>query len=72
MKLDPNAPAFPVLSIDSWGKPHVSGGLTVRQEFAKVAMQELSSLADLSYEKIAEMAVKQADALIAELNKEQA
>lgn len=73
MKLDPNAPAYPVLSMDSWGKPHVSCGITVRQDFAKAMAQQMCSLDhEVSYEKVAEMSVNQADALISELNKEKA
>lgn len=73
MKVDPNAPAYPVLSIDSWNKPHVSGGLTVRQHFAAMAMQGLIAKGCThGPDGVAMIACEYADTLIAELNKEKA
>lgn len=50
-----------------------NSGLTTREYFAGLAMQAISSSPyswDMSYSKIAECAVKQADALIVALSKE--
>ena len=53
------------------------GGLTIRQEFARTAMQAMMPLywatdGEWSMEEVAEGAVQMADALIAELNKPKA
>jgi len=50
------------------------GGLTKREHFAAMAMQGYCAnghYCEASYEVIASMSVKQADVLIAELNKEE-
>lgn len=54
---NPNDPAFQ------------RGGLTKREEFAKAAMQGLIMARFTNSEQIAGWALRQADALIAELNK---
>jgi hypothetical protein len=80
-KVFPNSPAYPELHIhhflsDSDGKdkpavvPRFMGGLTKREYFAAMAMLGHQKTYDLmSYQAIAESCVKQADALIEELNK---
>lgn len=82
MKLDPNAPAFPVECDYSNGVPRgrqtdlrsgYETGLTVRQHIAAMAMQGAMSAdteATWPTEKLVQYAVKVADALIAELNRE--
>ena len=82
-KIDPNAPAFPqeYSTFEYKGDPafvketrvyHRVSGLTIRQEFAKAAMQGL--LADGAtgwpLQQLASAAVMSADAVIAELEKE--
>lgn len=87
-----NEPAMPVVSTDfSWyqGDQNLNysnvrskGGLTIRQQFAAMAMQGLLSNSDISHvgseglkdaksfvESYASSSVAMADALIAELNK---
>lgn len=66
MKINPDDPAFP---LPSFGEP----GLTIRAELAARAMQGLLASREgssLDYEQVASEAVRCADALIAELNKE--
>lgn len=68
MNINPNDPAFPIKD--------EAAGLTIRQEFAKAAMQGLcadrhTSDTQGSPEMIASMAAAVADALINELNKTQ-
>ena len=70
MSTDKNDLAFPVVSEDRL----IQSGLTKREIFAMSAMQAFSSLdafVETDYKQIAIMAVKQADALIEELNKGQ-
>ena len=72
----PDSPAFPTDNPAGTGAP----GLSIRAEFAKAAMQGLASSAYWSENfdsakpqhlaGMAEAAVKAADALLAELNKE--
>lgn len=76
MKIDPNAPAFPVSdTVHANGQvQYGANGLTVRAHFAAMAMQGM--LADSTrngvWHEYAENSVKFADALIAALNKEPA
>lgn len=71
MKVEPNARAFPFESARDWNG--ASFGLTMRAYFAAKALQGLCA-ADAyemwAVESIASRAIRQADALIAELNKE--
>lgn len=68
MKLDPNAPAYPV-----HGEHGSWPGLTVREAFAKHMMGNiLVGIANPNMQFCARLAVEAADALIAELNKEPA
>lgn len=63
-------PAFSQMSVDSWGKPIVSGGLTKREAVAAMAMQGLMTVDAYwipSY--VATRSVEFADALLAELSK---
>lgn len=63
---------------NAYGDVSSSGGLTIRQHFASLAMQGLLVRYKIdqrfgnseSFPMVAEMSVQQADALIAELNKE--
>jgi hypothetical protein len=75
MRLDPNAPAYPQGPKDRYGEP-IRGegmGFTVRQEFAKHMMGNVLVGVDKPNMQVcASLAVEAADALIAELNKEQA
>lgn len=70
MKTNPNSAASAITKETTIGQM----GLTKREHFAAMAMQGLwQSTTDQdydNYEKIAEMSVKQADALIEALNKE--
>ena len=59
--------AFPVV-VNS-GTDYFYGGLTKREYFAAMAMQGLLAQCQFSCETCAELAVKSADYLIAELNK---
>lgn len=76
MALDPTSSAFPAFS--SYGQVRVAaGGLTKREYFAALAMQGFQSANYEVYPNkvvntiaIAELAVHQADALIAALNAE--
>ena len=64
--------AFASIAVDK-DRTYGDTGLTKREYFAAMAMQGISanaSLTSTSFEKIAEWSVKQADALIEELNKE--
>ena len=61
---DGNDPVYP--STAAW-----SSALTKRELFAAMAMQGLSTVVRLKTTDIARYAVETADALIAELNKEQ-
>lgn len=82
MKLDPNAPAYPVECDYSNGVPRgrqtdlrsgCETGLTVRQEFAKAAMQGFCAnpaVDTWDSAKTARVSAEYADALIDELNKE--
>ncbi|MFA6060804.1 MAG: hypothetical protein WC756_21585 [Taibaiella sp.] len=63
MKTYANGDAFPTISGQSLG-------LTKREYFAAMAMGGMSD-SQYTYERIAEMSVSQADALIKELNKTQ-
>jgi len=66
-----NSQAFASIAVDKQGT-YGSTGLTKREYFAAMAMQGISanaSLTSTSFEKIAEWSVKQAEALITELNK---
>lgn len=70
-KITGNEPAMPIVmgkESDQW---YV--GLTIRQQFAMAAMQgmltNMGLIDTVNWEWIAGQAVKQADALIAELNK---
>ena len=67
----PDDPAFPQWMQDSRGSHYMSKGLTVREEFAKAAMQGYLANPNSSpnEEIIASWSVHQADALIDELNK---
>lgn len=69
MKLYPNAPAYPAL----YGQTNGADGLTKRELFAAMAMQAFCHPGhnNLSVNISAQAAVEVADALIAELNKEQ-
>lgn len=78
--INPDAPAFPSRSIASCDvdPDEVFRGLTIRAEFARSALQGIASalhgLVDyhpdaVSVDRYAELAVRLADALIAELNK---
>lgn len=69
---NPNDAAFSNAT-DYAGNPTVGYGLTKREEFAKAAMQGLIASdheVNWNAKQIATFAVEQADALIAELNKE--
>ena len=78
-KLDPNAPAYPA-KINPHSQMDGSSyepGLTIRQQFAMAAMQGLGAEFQASHshdldicERLACRAVRMADALINELNKE--
>lgn len=69
-----NEPSMPIFLQDGLtNNSHVDLGLTIRQHFAVMAMQGMctnSILPHWSGEMIAEYAVKYADALITELNKQ--
>ena len=69
MKIDPNAPAFPVTPTDRAGQcAPTECGLTIRAEIAARVLPLL--VVSYSYELAADMAVRHADALIAALNRE--
>ncbi len=80
MKTDPNAPARPIRTFSqnqSTGEgtiyEYAETGLTIRAELAARAMEGwLASFQDSKchFEQLAEFSVRCADALIAELNKE--
>lgn len=78
MKIDPNAPAFPVPMVpcdNAGGFTDVrEGGLTVRAHFASLVMQGLMACPETAGKamEFAAWSVEHADALIAELNKEPA
>jgi hypothetical protein len=60
-------PAFPQTMIDSWDKPHVCGGMTLRDYFAAKAMAAL--LSDYSLHEVSLLATDAyniADAMLAE------
>ncbi len=66
-------PAFAQVGTDLFSKPFLFGGLTKRELFAAMALQGVMSadLQDqLTYQQCSAQAVKAADALIEELNKE--
>ena len=84
MKTDPNAPAFPTVVNDDEGHLAGYLGLTKREEFAKTQMAALTQAYWADFPKygeplganwivlrgwLAQLALEQADALIAELNK---
>jgi hypothetical protein len=65
-----NSQAFASIAVDGI-RVYRANGLTKREYFAAMAMQGISanaSLTSTSFEKIAEWSVKQAEALITELN----
>ena len=70
-----NEPAYPALeSISGNGESrYPAGGLTIREHFAGLAMQGIRAASNVHVgcDIVAEIAVKQADALIAALNQEQ-
>ena len=71
MTTNPNDPVFPNFKAEDWA--YSSGGLTKREEFAKAAMQGLLADAnnvEIEMGQLARDAIRAADALIAELNKE--
>lgn len=70
MKTNKNDYAFPHALGDITTYQHIDCGLTKREYFAAIAMQGLVTYVDLSVEKTAEISVRQADALINELNKD--
>lgn len=71
MKTEPDSFAYPI-AYDDNDVNMVYGGLTKRELFAAMAMQGLQTWPDdLSQQKLSKWAVNQADALIAELNKDQ-
>lgn len=68
---DPNSPAYP---IPREFRHDTYDGLTKREHFAAMAMQGLLAnpeLSQQSYDTTAACAIKQADALLAALNKEE-
>jgi hypothetical protein len=67
----PNNAAFPFVFVDPKANvQHVHTGLTVREHFAAMAMQGLSSSWNQGDgQHVAKMAVEYADALLAELSK---
>ena len=69
-RTNPSDLATPIM-----GRTGLLGGLTKREEFAKAAMQGIlsnpSEEMPQAPQKVAEFAVRNADALIEELNKEQ-
>lgn len=68
MTTSPNDPAFPIESTSD--AEDVYFGLTKREEFAARAMQVVVTWdPELEPQQVARVAVKMADALIAELNK---
>jgi len=72
MKINPNATAFP-FEFDEAQVTRFDFGLTVRAYFAAKAMQGMLAnpyMGEREADEIAARAAKQADALIAELNKE--
>lgn len=77
MKITGNEPANPLSQFKSSELAHIEGagvltGLTIRQQFAAMAMQGILANPELGlvpYNKTAEMAVRQAEALLVELNK---
>ena len=74
MKIDPNAPAFPVqesMVSGSTGEVPAASGLTIRAHFAAMAMQGILLNPDVDTPRyVAAEAVRHADALIAALNSE--
>ena len=71
-QINPDAPAYPLFN----GHPDAGDGLTVRQAFVLAAMQGLlasnrpyNCIDERDLETIARLAVKMADAQIAELNR---
>ena len=65
-KLEPSDLAFPVSDTDG----NVYSGMTIREHFASIAMQGITSKEDAwGEDHAAKTAVKYADALISELNK---
>lgn len=69
-----NEPAFPVIppTGDAQGYPYPSSGITLRQHFAGLAMQGmLASEVRATVEEFTAQAVVIADALLAELAKDQ-
>ena len=78
MKIDPNAPAYPNTGagVSPIGTGPIRGGMTIRTKISAMAMQGILAAESEDYcygdhVTIARHAVKHADALIAELNKEQ-
>lgn len=74
MKTDPNALAFPYEEMNGQRETYRDHfGLSVREHFAVLAMQGAMSnpaYFGLTTDRIADLAVSQADALISSLNKE--
>lgn len=80
MKTDPNESTTPIVGslhaagtgVGSWYYEHTKTGLTKREAFAMAAMQGLCGNPRIEFNCaiLSEFAVKQADALIAALNKE--
>lgn len=71
MKIE-DTPAFPSAIPDIYGTPIPYHGLTIRQEFAKAAMQGILAndcAGGFTYDQIAVQARMHADALISELEK---
>lgn len=62
MKTEPEDNVYPTLSIQQYG-------LTKLELFAAMAMQGLLADSDIRHAQVPKIAVEQADALIAELNK---
>lgn len=81
MKITGNGPVHPTIKHQKYqfeNNPprfvwETAPGLTIRQHFAIMVLQGICSCVEInqvsSLEKMAELSVKQADALIAELNK---
>jgi len=69
----PNEPAYPFVVPDCGCGDAITrdSGMTKRELFAAMAMQGMAIDGELPYDSAARMAVKYADALIAELAKEQ-
>lgn len=69
-----NDSAYPIEVLDGDGVRVWKGGMTIRAQMAAMIcagyISSLGSVSDSSHECYARAAVKQADALIAELNKE--